>query len=97
MNRALGQFAQFPPNAPTYPICPMEWVPVGFITLKALVFCATMFFAIKWHYEQGQGLSRRALLLTAGKVAAIFILVLAAVLLLTFGVAQALGMELTLP
>lgn len=76
---------------------PMEWVPVGFITLKALVFCATMFFAIKWHYEQGQGLSKRALLLTAGKVAAVFILVLTAVLLLTFGVAAGLGMDLRLP
>lgn len=75
----------------------MEWVPAGFIALKALVFVATMFFAIKWHYEQGQALSKRALLLTAGKVAAVFILVLAAVLLLTYGVAQALGMDLRLP
>ncbi|SIQ55656.1 hypothetical protein [Pseudacidovorax sp. RU35E] len=75
----------------------MEWVPVAFIALKALVFVATMFFAIKWHYEQGQSLSKRALLLTAGKVAAVFVVVLAAVLLLTFGVAAGLGMELRLP
>jgi len=32
----------------------MDWVPVVFITFKVLVFGAGMFFAIKWHYDQGK-------------------------------------------
>ncbi|WP_343612576.1 hypothetical protein [Novosphingobium sp.] len=30
----------------------MEWVPVVFITFKALVLFTGMFFSIKWHYDQ---------------------------------------------
>jgi hypothetical protein len=30
----------------------MEWFPVVFGTIKALVFGTGMFFAIKWHYDQ---------------------------------------------
>ena len=30
----------------------MDWVPVVFMTFKAVVFCTCMFFAIKWHYDQ---------------------------------------------
>ena len=32
----------------------MEWVPIVFITFKVLVFSTCMFFAIKWHYDQGK-------------------------------------------
>jgi len=32
----------------------MDWVPVVFITFKVLVFGTGMFFAIKWHYDQGK-------------------------------------------
>lgn len=32
----------------------MDWVPVVFITFKVLVFGTCMFFAIKWHYDQGK-------------------------------------------
>ncbi len=57
-----------------------------------------MFFAIKWHYDQGKkGMDRRALLRTGGKVAAAFMLALLCVLLFTFGLANMLGMDLSLP
>jgi hypothetical protein len=32
----------------------MDWVPVAFIAFKVLVFGMGMFFAIKWHYDQGK-------------------------------------------
>ena len=49
----------------------MDWVPIVFIAFKVLVFGTCMFYAIKWHHDQGkkakeeaskrQGLSGRAL------------------------------------
>ena len=52
-------------------ISKMDWVPIVFITFKVLVFGTCMFYAIKWHHDQGkkakeeaskrQGLSGRAL------------------------------------
>jgi len=76
----------------------IDWVPVAFLTFKVLIFGACMFFAIKWHYDQGKkkGASRRALLLTGGKVAA-FLLALLGVLAFTFGLSWKLGMDLRLP
>lgn len=48
----------------------MDWVPIVFIVFKVAVFGTGMFFAIKWHYDQGikakeetnkrQGLTGRA-------------------------------------
>ena len=32
----------------------MDWVPIVFITFKVLVFGTCMFYAIKWHYDQGK-------------------------------------------
>ena len=76
----------------------IDWVPVIFVTFKVLIFGACMFFAIKWHYDQGKkGMDRRALLRTGGKVAAAFMLALLFVLLFTFGLARMLGMDLRLP
>ncbi|MDR2326771.1 MAG: hypothetical protein LBE51_15415 [Acidovorax sp.] len=76
----------------------IDWVPVVFVTFKVLMFVTCMFFAIKWHYDQGKkGADRRALLRTGGKVVAIFMLALLAVMLFTFGLAKTLGMDLNLP
>lgn len=76
----------------------IDWVPVIFVTFKVLIFGACMFFAIKWHYDQGKkGMDRRALLRTGGMVAAAFMLALLCVLLFTFGLANMLGMDLSLP
>lgn len=76
----------------------IDWVPVVFITFKVLIFGTCMYFAIKWHYDQGKKeMDKRALLRTSGKVAAVFILALVGVLLFTFGIASMLGMDLSLP
>ena len=32
----------------------MDWVPVVFITFKVIVFGTCMFYAIKWHHDQGK-------------------------------------------
>jgi len=32
----------------------MDWVPIVFIVFKVAVFGTGMFFAIKWHYDQGR-------------------------------------------
>ena len=77
----------------------IDWVPVAFLTFKVLIFGACMFFAIKWHYDQGKkkGVDKRTLLLTIAKVAAVFVVALVGVLLFTFGIAKMLGMDLSLP
>jgi len=76
----------------------IDWVPIVFVTFKVLVFGTAMFFAIKWHYDQGKkkGASRRELLIASGKIVAVFTLLLLCVLLLTFGLATMLGMDLSL-
>jgi hypothetical protein len=59
-----------------------------------------MFFAIKWHYDQGKKgkeKERRAVLRTAGKVAAVFVLLLLGLVLGTFLLARKLGMDMTFP
>ena len=32
----------------------IDWIPVVFVAFKVLIFGACMFFAIKWHYDQGK-------------------------------------------
>lgn len=73
----------------------MEWIPVVFVTFKALVLGIGMFFAIKWHYDQGKKgktMERRAVLRAGGKAAAVFVLSLLVLLLVTFGLIKTLGM-----
>jgi hypothetical protein len=38
----------------------MEWVPIVFIVFKVAVFGTGMFFAIKWHYDQGKNAKEEA-------------------------------------
>lgn len=59
----------------------MEWIPVVFVIFKALVLGTGMFYAIKWHYDQGKKektseAERRAVLRGAVKVAVIFVVLL---------------------
>lgn len=76
----------------------MDWVLVVFVVFKALVFVTGMVFAIKWHYDrEKRGADRRALLRASGKIVAIFVVLLLVLLLLTFGLARTLGMDLSLP
>ncbi len=79
----------------------MDWFPTVFIVFKTLVLGTGMFFAIKWHYDQGRkGKGKQppsAVLRTGAKVGAVFMLVLLALLLLTFSFGRMLGLDLTLP
>ncbi|WP_081768990.1 hypothetical protein [Herbaspirillum sp. RV1423] len=78
----------------------MDWIPVVFVTFKVLVLGTGMFFAIKWHYDQGKKETekeRRAVLRAGGKVAAVFVLSLLGLGLVTFALSRTLGLDLTFP
>jgi hypothetical protein len=75
----------------------IDWVPVVFVTFKVFIFGTCMFFAVKWHYDQGKRMDKRALLRTGCKVAAVFMLGLLGVMLFTFTLAKSLGVDLSLP
>lgn len=80
----------------------MEWVPIVLVTFKVLVLGTGMYFAIKWHYDQGKKektkeMERRAVLRTSGKVAVGFALSLLALGLVTFVLGRKLGLELPFP
>jgi heme/copper-type cytochrome/quinol oxidase subunit 2 len=80
----------------------MDWIPVIFVTFKVLVLGTGMFFAVKWHYDQGKKekddkMERRAVLRAGGKVAAVFMLSLLVLGLLTFVLSRMLGLDLTFP
>ena len=76
----------------------MEWFPVVAVTFKVLVLGIGMFFAIKWHYDQGKKgkhQERRAVLHAAGKVAVIFAVLVVGLVFGTFFLAQRLGMDVS--
>jgi hypothetical protein len=78
----------------------MDWTPIVFVAFKVLVLGTGMFYAIKWHYDQGKKekpRDKRALLRAGGKVIAVFVLVLLAVGLVTFLIVRMLGMDLNFP
>ena len=76
----------------------IDWIPVVFVTFKVLVFGMGMFFAIKWHYDQGnREKEKRAVLRAGGKVAAAFVLSLLGLVLVTFVLVRTLGLDLTYP
>ena len=78
----------------------MEWIPVVLFTFKFLVFGTGMFFAIKWHYDQGQkerARAGRAVLRASGKVTAVFGLSLLGLGLVTFVFCRMLGLDLSYP
>ena len=76
----------------------IDWVPVVFIVFKALTLGTCMFFAIKWHYDQGKkGMDKRAVLRASAKVAAVFMLSLLGLGLCAFALARMLRLDLSLP
>lgn len=76
----------------------MDSIPIILVTFKVLVLVTGMYFAIKWHYDQGKkGEEKRAVLRAGGKVAAVFVLSLLGLSLLTFGLSRMLGLDLTFP
>lgn len=80
----------------------MDWIPIALVTFKVLVLGTGMFFAIKWHYDQGKKeketeKEKRAVLRAVGKVAAVFVLSLLGLVLFTFFLSRKLGLDLTFP
>ena len=76
----------------------IDWFPIVAFAFKFLVLGTGMFFAIKWHYDQGKMgklQERRAVLRTAGKVAVIFVVLVVGLVCGTFFLAQRLGMDLS--
>jgi len=51
----------------------MEWTPIAFGMFKASALGIGMYYAIKWHYDQGGKEDRIALRRTGGVVAAAFL------------------------
>jgi len=78
-----------------------EWFPEVFYTFKFLALGVGMFFAIKWHYDQGKkkngAKERREVLRAAGKVAAVFVLSLLVLGFATFFLVSKLSLDLSLP
>lgn len=75
----------------------MDWVPIVFATFKLLVLGIGMFYAIKWHYDQGKKrkqMATGALLRASGKVAALFLLSLLGVGLIAMALVRATGLDL---
>jgi len=77
----------------------IELIPIALVAFKVLVLGTGMFFAIKWHYDQGKKNEneRRAVLHATGKVTAIFVLSLFGLLLLTLHLGRKLGLDLPFP
>jgi hypothetical protein len=78
----------------------MDWFPYVFGTIKGLVLLTGMFFAVKWHYDQGRKgkeVEVRAVLRAGGAVAAVFVLALLALGFLTLALGRMLGMDLPFP
>lgn len=79
----------------------MDWIPVVLVTFKVLVLATGMFFAIKWHYDQGkkgkeQAHEMQAVFRAGGKVATVFVLSVLGLGLVTFALGGMLGLDLTL-
>jgi uncharacterized protein YqhQ len=75
----------------------MDWIPIVFVTFKVIVLGTGMFFAVKWHYDQGEKeqdkeKEKRAVLRASVKVAAVFMLSLLGLGLVTFALVRMLGM-----
>ena len=75
----------------------MEWFPVVAVIFKILVLGTGMFYAIKWHYDQGKKgreKERREVLRGAIKVAVIFVLALAGLGFITWLLVSRLSLDL---
>ncbi|HJV02540.1 MAG TPA: hypothetical protein VJ752_18545 [Burkholderiaceae bacterium] len=80
----------------------MEWIPVVLVAFKVIVLGIGMFYAIKWHYDQGKKeqdnqLQKRAVLRAGGKATVVFALSLLGLGLFTFLLGNTLGLDLTFP
>ena len=79
----------------------MEWIPVVLVTFKLIVLATGMFFAIKWHYDQGKKdkdmvKQKRTVLLATGKVAVLFVLSMLVLAVFTVLLVKTVGLNLDL-
>jgi hypothetical protein len=75
----------------------IELIPIVLVAFKVLVLGTGMFFAIKWHYDQGEKTTeKRALLRATGKVTGVFLLTLVVLLYVTLLLGRKLGLDLPL-
>ena len=78
----------------------MDWFPIVAGTFKVLALGTGMFFAIKWHYDQGKKekeMDRRAVLRAAGMAAAVFVLSILGLGLFTLVLIRKFGLDMGLP
>lgn len=80
----------------------MEWTPIVLVTFKLLVLGTGMYFAIKWHYDQGTkekewADEKRAILRAGRKVTVIFVLSLLALGFATYFFCRMIGLDLNSP
>jgi hypothetical protein len=76
----------------------IDWIPVVFVVFKLLVLGIGMFYAVKWHYDQGKKGKKtdtRAVLRAGAKAAAVFAVALLAVGLVTIILTRMLHLNLT--
>jgi hypothetical protein len=77
----------------------MDWIPIVLVTFKVIVLGTGMFFAVKWHYDQGKKgkapLEKGALARGIGKVVAIFLVSLIVLGLFTFFLVRVVGLNLS--
>jgi hypothetical protein len=73
----------------------IDWFPIVALVFKVVALGTGMFFAIKWHYDQGKK-ERSAVLRAGGMIGAVFVLSLVGVGLLTFVLSRMLGLDLGL-
>jgi len=79
----------------------MDWIPVVLVIFKLIVLATGMFFAIKWHYDQGKKdkdmvKQKRAVLRATGKAAALFVLSMVVLTAFTVLLVKTVGLNLDL-
>ncbi|HEU5436659.1 MAG TPA: hypothetical protein VFU95_09610 [Telluria sp.] len=78
----------------------MEWIPVVLVAFKLLVLGTGMFYAVKWHYDKGRkGLKKeqtRTVLRRGGKVAAVFVVLVVGLIVITLFLSRKLGLDLNM-
>lgn len=75
----------------------MNWVPIVFLIFKIGALAIAMFYAIKWHYDQGEKGATLAMLRTGVKMTAVFVLALLVAGVVAVTVSNTLGLDLTFP
>jgi hypothetical protein len=78
----------------------MNWIPIIFVIFKVIVLSTGMFFAVKWHYDQGQkGRNDKtfAVTSTAFKVAGAFVFMAFVMLFFTYELCSKFGLDMSMP